>query len=77
MSWGDDAGMRPVEVEDCRAHRLSTSGRALLVWCKGTQETHWIAVSQIHPESQIQEPGDEGVLIVPQWLGAKEFDVYE
>ena len=77
MTWASDRGLTPTVVDDCRAHRLSDRGKAILVWCRSTQDTHWVPVSQIHPDSDIHEPGDEGALVVPQWLAAEKFGVYE
>ena len=76
-----DRTAKPVEIDGVRCFRCSPSGKAIL--CSNPQDPHdrksdrWIPVSQIHPDSEVTEPGDEGTLVVPAWLAADKFEVFE
>lgn len=48
------------------AECVKESTDAILVLFDG--EEHWIPKSQIDPESEVQGEGDDGELIVTQWL---------
>jgi hypothetical protein len=55
------------------AHDYSKSGKALHVQDSATGEDLWIATSQIlRHESQVNEPGDAGMLVVTKWLAAQK-----
>lgn len=75
MSYDDDKGNEPVEIDQCTCQKLSDSGKALKVFWE--DEAYWVPISQILEESQIKKPGDWGTLVVPQWLAAEKFGVYE
>ena len=46
------------------------AGSAMLVEIDA--EEYWIPYSQIHDNSEVQEEGDEGELIVTEWLAIKK-----
>jgi hypothetical protein len=51
--------------------------KAILVKTVGGKE-NWIPKSQIHEDSQIQSFGDEGTLIISEWIyNQKEWDKEE
>lgn len=56
-----------VEFENVKAIKNSDSGKALL--CSGLTpgKDAWVPHSQIHADSEVFQPGDEGTLIVSQW----------
>lgn len=58
----------PHIVPDCIC--VDSSVSALLVWVPG-KGTLWFPESNIAPESEIHKIGDQGKLIITQWL-AKE-----
>ena len=64
MSYG---GENKAEFEGVKALKFSDSGKALL--CCGLHPTKdsWVPVSQIHEDSSVWEPGDEGELVVSLW----------
>lgn len=62
----------PKELYRCqaRAIRKSSSGAALLVEIDG--KNHWIPQSQIHDDSEVWKPGDDGELVIPEWLAIEK-----
>lgn len=54
----------PAYIEDVVAVRETEL--ALLVVVNG--EETWIPKSQIKDESEVNEPGDSGTLVIPEWL---------
>jgi hypothetical protein len=44
------------------ARGLHHTGKALLVFFNGAK--HWIPASQLHDDSEVQDKGDTGVLVV-------------
>ena len=50
------------------AEVIAVSPRALCVHLDGDNIKHWVARSQIQPGSQVSKLGDQGRLIVNQWL---------
>lgn len=53
-----------------QATALRDTEKALLVLVGGRE--CWVPKSQIEDASEVQEPGDTGVLVVPEWWAAKE-----
>lgn len=51
-------------VDGCMAIKETEKG--LLVMYEG--EEIWVPKSQIRPDSEVTEDGDEGVLAIPRWL---------
>lgn len=49
---------------------IKETDKAILVVI-GTREV-WIPKSQIHDDSEVKEPDDEGTLVVSDWFGRKE-----
>jgi hypothetical protein len=48
---------------------IAETGRALLIFDGNRQE--WVPKSQIGRDSEVQEKGDKGSILIPEWL-AKE-----
>ena len=53
------------------AKALKDSGASLLCNIEGDVEV-WIPKSEIDEDSEVTEVGDEGNLVIPQWLAEKE-----
>jgi len=62
----------PKELFRCQARGIkkSASGAALLVEIDG--KNHWIPQSQIHDDSEVWKPEDEGELVIPEWLAIEK-----
>ena len=56
------------EFEGCEATQESDA--ALLVLIDGNEV--WIPKSQLSDESEIQEKGDKGLLVIPEWLAIEK-----
>lgn len=52
-----------------QATALRDTEKALLVLVGGREV--WVPKSQIEDASEVQEPGDVGVLMVPEWWAAQ------
>ena len=52
------------------AKGIKATDKALLVLVEG-QEV-WIPQSQIHDDSEVWKAGDEGTLIIPDWLAVEK-----
>jgi hypothetical protein len=55
-----------VEVEQV----VRATGKALLVLVEG--EEVWIPRSQIQEDSEVQDEGDSGTLVIPMWLAEEK-----
>lgn len=65
MSKND--GNDPFEIEDCEC--IAESQKAIKVKSKNLPGGEdWFPRSQILGESEVQEEGDEGTLVIPRWL---------
>jgi hypothetical protein len=53
-----------VTIEGVRCTRVST--KAILVHIDGAE--HWIPQSQIHDDSEVYQLGDDGKLVITQWI---------
>lgn len=62
--------MSKVEFDDCKVIRESASGAAILCLIDG--EEHWIPQSQVHDDSEIWKPGDEGKLVITEWIALEK-----
>jgi hypothetical protein len=51
-------------IDDCRVKRQTD--KAVLVEADGVEA--WIPQSQIHDDSEVWKEGDEGTLVIPEWL---------
>jgi hypothetical protein len=60
----------PQELYRCQAKAKRASAAALLVDIDG--KDYWIPQSQIHEDSEVWKAGDEGELVIPEWLAIKE-----
>lgn len=63
------------EFEDyCRvkAKVIKDTGKALLVEIEGMDEQVWIPQSQIDDRSDCWKEGDEGDLVISQWIANKK-----
>ena len=58
------------KFDDVQGLRASDTGKALL--CLIGEEEVWIPQSQIDDESEVYEPGGEGVLVVSQWIAEEK-----
>ena len=58
----------PVTFEKSQA--VAESTKALL--CIIDDEEYWIPKSQIHEDSEVSEVGDEGDLIISEWLAIEK-----
>ena len=48
--------------------RTSGSGKAILVRFDDDDEDRWIPVSQIDDESEVYQTGDDGNLVITEWI---------
>jgi hypothetical protein len=55
----------PVEIDDVEC--LREAGATLVMKVAFGVEV-LIPTSQIHPTSEVQDVGDEGTLVIPEWL---------
>lgn len=51
---------------------IYVKGAAILVEAPIFDEPQWIPFSQVDEDSEVYKKGDEGVLIVSDWLAEKE-----
>jgi hypothetical protein len=51
---------------------IGESDKGLLVLFENTAEQHWLPKSQISDDSQIQHRGDEGTLLVSDWIAQQK-----
>jgi endo-beta-N-acetylglucosaminidase D len=58
----------PVEFEDIKAE--AETEKAILVEIEG--DKYWVPKSQVHEDSEVNEKGDEGILITTRWWAEKE-----
>jgi hypothetical protein len=58
-------------VDGARGVRWSKSGKALFCTAVDLGAGAWIPVSQLQPDSEIQKPGDRGLLVVGGWFAEK------
>ena len=58
-----------VRLEGCKAKH--DSGKALLVTVPDLDDELWIPHSQIEDDSEVYQKGDEGTLIITDWLAGK------
>jgi hypothetical protein len=67
MSFNENS--ETVLVGPVKYCRDSLSGKAILLEYEGADEPFWVPKSQVRwKESEVQEPGDEGILALPKWL---------
>ncbi len=57
-----------VTIEGVRCTRASS--KAILVVVDGAE--HWIPQSQIHDDSEVYQLGDEGKLVITQWIAEQK-----
>jgi len=58
------------ELYHCQAKAIAESEKAIKVVIDG--EAHWIPQSQIHDDSEVWKKGDEGELVVTQWIAEQK-----
>ncbi len=49
---------------------IRSSGKAILVVIDGKE--HWIPQSQVHEDSEVWKNGDEGVLVITEWIAEQK-----
>lgn len=57
-----------VEFEDCKL--LKSTDKAGLFKIENKQ--YWIPWSQVHPEDSIDKDGQEGTLVITQWIAEQK-----
>jgi hypothetical protein len=57
-----------VKIEDARCIRATE--KAILVEIDGDQ--HWIPQSQVDADSEVWKEGDEGTLVVSDWIAEQK-----
>jgi len=57
------------EIGDTRC--IQETSQAILVESPELDEAEWIPQSQVEDESEVYRKGDEGVLIISDWLAEK------
>lgn len=60
-----------VSIPDCKGKNNTSSGLALWVETDDGEE-HCIPHSQIHADSEVFRPGDEGLLVITRWIARKK-----
>jgi hypothetical protein len=60
------------EVKDAKCTRLAASGKAILVEAEQFDEPVWVPISQVHDDSEVWKPGDEGKLVVTEWIAMQK-----
>ena len=65
-------GVKGFSLGECESTLESKSGKAIL--CTGglLEKQKWIPKSQIHDDSEVWKPHQEGELIVSTWLAEQE-----
>lgn len=58
----------PVRIEDVRC--LRATDKAILVEIDGAQ--HWIPQSHIDEDSEVYSQGDEGTLVITEWIATQK-----
>lgn len=58
----------PVEFPGAKCTRATA--KALLVVIDGKE--HWIPQSHVHADSEVWQAGDEGTLVVSQWIAEQK-----
>jgi len=59
-----------VEFNDVKV--IKASERAILCRCDDWYADEWIPLSQISDDSDVFEEGDEGLLIVTEWIATQK-----
>ena len=49
---------------------IRSSDKAILVVIKDKE--HWIPQSQVHEDSEVWKNGDEGVLVITEWIAEQK-----
>lgn len=67
--WGFVTNKKPrwVKVEDVECVRETE--KAILV--KVDDESRWVPISQVHPQSAVKHPGDKGTITISEWFSDK------
>lgn len=61
-----------VEFENARALRANQQETALLVKLEDRDEPVWFPQSQIDQDSEVFKQGDEGRLVVSEWIATEK-----
>ena len=62
-----------LEFEGAKCHRVSRSGKAILASFPDIDgEKLWIPLSQIHDDSEVYGEGDEGKLVISEWIAKQK-----
>ncbi len=59
-----------VEIEDARCERDTPN--AILVSLEHGEQSIWIPQSQIDDDSEVWKEGDEGTLIISEWIAIQK-----
>lgn len=59
-----------VRFKDVRAENVTPSKLALVCWINGEQ--HFIPLSQIDDDSEVFGSGDEGELVISEWIAIQK-----
>jgi len=55
---------------ECEAECIAMTADAIL--CVIDEEKHWIPKTQILEDSDVKEQGDEGTLLITQWIAEQK-----
>jgi hypothetical protein len=65
---------RPLDISECTAFAdcmgIHATDSALLVEIEG--EELWIPFSQIHPDSEVDDPDQMGILVISNWIAEQK-----
>jgi hypothetical protein len=61
---------RTFTVKEAKCTRASE--KAILVEAADFDEPVWVPVSQVHDDSEVWKVGDEGKLVVTQWIAEQK-----
>lgn len=67
--------MRGPFLKICSTKCINATEDAILVKIEGYEKNHgqvWIPQSQVHDDSEVSKRGDEGDLIISQWIAEQK-----
>jgi len=64
-------GRQKEPAYECDALAIHATEKALLVDIQGEGE-HWIPLSQIEEDSEVQQEGDQGILTITGWIAKQK-----
>lgn len=58
-------------VEVGEAEVMATTDMAILVWIEDFDEEQWVPRSQLHDDCELEQEGDQGLLVVKRFIADK------